>query len=292
MIGAPLVSVVVCTHQRARHLTRCLGALAALDDPVEVIVVDSASQPPVEPMLRQFRSNIERLSYLYEPQPGLSIARNRGLAAAACELVAFVDDDAAPERDWARRLTAGFGDPDVACVGGSCEPHFEGTRPRWMSDRLLALAGVSSFGDEARLVTRSAEFPFGANIAFRRNELVALGGFDPTLGRIGGSLLSGEESAVVRALLAAGRRVRIEPSAVVRHTVTSERLEAGYYRRRFFWQGVTHARMGGRLRRAGGLLIEVPRDLWAWARTGDRYYVYRAGAGTAGHLAEWVGWTR
>jgi hypothetical protein len=161
-----------------------------------------------------------------------------------------------------------------------------------MSDRLLALAGVSDFGGQARAVTRSADYPFGANIAFRRDLLVALGGFDPALGRSGTSLLSGEESAVVRALLNAGHEVRLEPEAVVRHTVTAERLQAGYYTRRFFWQGVTHARMGGRVRRLGGLVLETPRYLVAWLRTRDRYFLYRATAETAGHFAEWTGRAR
>lgn len=285
----PLLSLVVCTHERARRLVTCLEAIARLEDPVELIVVDSASSPPVEAEVARFADRIERLIYLYEPQPGLSLARNTGIAAASCEIVAFVDDDAAPEPDWARRILAGFDSPEVSCVGGSCEPVFEAPRPAWMSDRLLALAGVSSFGSEAHAVTCSADFPFGANIAFRRSALVSVGGFDPSLGRRGSSLLSGEESAVVRALLARGQRVRIEPSAVVRHTVCLERLQASYYRRRFFWQGVTRARMGGRLRRAGGLAIEAPSHLMAWARTGDRYYLYRAGAETVGHLAEWTG---
>ena len=204
----------------------CLEGLAALEDPVEVIVVDSASSPPVEPAVEQFRDRIPGLLYRYETEPGLSVARNAGLAAASCELVAFVDDDATPLPDWARRIAAGFDDPAVACVGGTCAPAFEGPRPRWMSDRLLALAGVTSFGSFPRNVTRSVDYPFGANIAFRRDVLAASGGFDPALGRRGALLLSGEESDVVRRLLTAGHAVRLEPAAVVRHTVTVERLES------------------------------------------------------------------
>ncbi len=289
MSATPLLSVVVCTHQRVDHLVACLAALAELEDPVEVVVVDSASSPKVEEAVLPFRDRLPRLVYLYEAEPGLSIARNAGLATASCELVAFVDDDAAPEPDWARRILAGFTDAEVACVGGSCLPAFAGPRPRWMSDRLLALAGVSSFGNAARAVTRSADYPFGANIAFRRDVLLAAGGFDPALGRRGSLLLSGEESAVVSRLLELGYVVRLEPSAVVRHTVTVERLQGSYYRRRFFWQGVTRARMGGRVRRAGGLVLELPAYLARWLRTGDRYYLYRAGAETVGHLAEWSG---
>jgi GT2 family glycosyltransferase len=291
-VSNPSLSVVVCTHQRTRHLAACLAGLAALEMPVEVIVVDSASLPPVRELVAEFRDRIPLLDYVYLAEPGLSIARNAGLAAARSNLIAFIDDDAVPAPDWADRIVAGFADERVACVGGSCLPAFERPRPPWMSDRLLALAGVSSFGGVAHPVTRSEEFPFGANIAFRRGPIDEVGGFDPDLGRRGSTLLSGEEYAVVTRLLENGQLVRIEPSAVVHHTVTAERLQAAYYRRRFFWQGVTRARMGGRLRRLGGLLLEVPAYAVSLGRTRDRYYLYRIGPETAGHLAEWVRWTR
>ena len=292
MTAQPLLSVVVCTHQRVRHLVTCLAALAALEDTVEVIVVDSASSPPVADAAEGFRDHLPQLMYVYEEEPGLSVARNTGLRVATCDLVAFVDDDAAPEPAWARRIVSGFKGAEVACVGGSCTAVFEAPRPRWMSDRLLELAGISNFGGSSRLVTRSADYPFGANIAFRKDALAAIGGFDPALGRTRSSLLSGEESAAIRRLLSRGYQVRLEPSAVVRHTVTTERLQRGYYRRRFYWQGVTRARMGSRVRRAGGLLLEIPGYLAAWLRTRDRYFLYRAGAETVGHLAEWAGRAR
>lgn len=287
------LTVIVCTHERPGGLAHCLDALSKLDDPVEVVVVDSASTPPMKAVVDCFRGRIEQLRYIYATEPGLSIARNLGTAAAACDLVAFVDDDTAPRRDWAGRIAAAFArDPTIACVGGSCVAAYASKPPRWLSERLLALAGVSSFGSHPRRVERTADYPFGANIAFRRDALSELGGFDPRLGRVASLLLSGEESAVVRTLLDAGRKVMLEPGAVVEHTVSDERLETAYYWRRFYWQGITRARMGGRVRRMGGLALEVPGYLASWVRTGDRYYLYRASAETAGHFAEWTGRAR
>jgi GT2 family glycosyltransferase len=290
----PILSVVVCTHERPGHprrvhLRRCLEALSALDDVVEVIVVDSASQPPVEEAVASFEDRLSDLHYVYVAEPGLSLARNVGAQAASRELVAFVDDDAAPTPDWARRVVARFARAEIACVGGTCRAAFERTPPRWLTTNLLALAGITSFGREARAVAATADYPFGANIAFRRSALLEVGGFDEELGRVGESLLSGEETAVVRRLLAAGHEVWIDPHAVVDHTVTAERMQGRYYWRRFFWQGVTRARMGGRVRRLGGLALEVPLYVRQWLRTRDRYYLYRASAETIGHFAEWVG---
>jgi GT2 family glycosyltransferase len=281
------LSVVVCTHGRPVDLERCLGALAALEDPVEAIVVDSASEPPVRELARRFPG----VRYLREELPGLSRARNLGVAAATCELVAFVDDDACVAPDWARRLAAAFDDPGVGCAGGTCRAAFTTPRPRWLSDRLLQFAGITAFGNEPRDATSSADYPFGANLCFRRSALLEAGGFDERLGRIGTSLLSGEEYAAIEAVRALGWRVRLQPDAVVDHYVAPERCRPSYYWRRLYWQGVTHARAGG-WRRPLGLCLEAPAHLLRYLGSRDRYFLYRATAETAGHLGEWAGLAR
>jgi glucosyl-dolichyl phosphate glucuronosyltransferase len=274
------LSVVVCTHGRPADLERCLEALARLEDPVEVIVVDSASALPVGPVLERFPG----VRSLYEPEPGLSRARNRGIAEASGEVVAFVDDDAAPAPDWARRLLAGFDrDERVGCVGGTCRARFEAPRPRWLSERLLQLAGITRIGDEPREARSSSEWPFGANVAFRAEALRATGGFAEDLGRIGGSLLSGEETALIETLRGLGWRIRLEPAAVVDHTVQAERCTARWYWRRLWWAGVTRARSDRSVARGLKLLAAVPVRSLLYLATRDRIYLYRL-AETAGFL--------
>ena len=63
---------------------------------------------------------------------------------------------------------------------------------------------------------------------------------------------------MLEAARCAGHTVMLEPGAVVEHTVSCERLDAGYYWRRFYWQGITRARMGGRIRRLGGSPSRCP----------------------------------
>ena len=272
----PELTVVVCTHERPESLRSCLAALAALEDPVEVIVVDSASQPPCRELVES-----PRLRVLYESEPGLSRARNAGLAAARTELVAFVDDDADVAPDWARRIAAPFADPAVGCVGGACLPRFLGPRPGWLSERLLQYAGITRF-DEARESRSSSEYPFGANVAFRR---VALAGFSERLGRIGTALLSGEEAAAIDRLREDGWRVRLEPAAVVRHAVSPDRLRSGYYWRRLWWQGRSRARGERSLRLTVRIVAALPVRLALFAATRDRVHLYRT-AETTGYLRE------
>jgi glucosyl-dolichyl phosphate glucuronosyltransferase len=281
-----LLSVVVCTHDRPADLERCLGALARLEDRVEVIVVDSASQISCGEIVKRFASAFGALRYAYSSVPGLARARNAGLAAASSQIVAFVDDDAEPTPTWARTIVRPFaGDERIACVGGSCHPVFEARRPRWLSGRLLQFAGITRFGAAARESRSSAEYPFGANMAFRRADLLAAGGFPENLGRVGTTLLSGEEYEVIERLRGFGRVVWLEPDAVVDHHVAPERCRSTYYWRRLWWQGVSRARARRSLGVALRLACAAPIRLALWPLARDRVYLYRI-AETAGYLTE------
>ncbi len=284
------LSVVVCTHNRPHDLERCLEALAALEHPMEVIVVDSASEPPCKSLVESYVARVANLRYAREEQPGLSRARNRGVAETTGQILAFLDDDTAPLPGWGRDIIAPFDtDPTVGCVGGSCVAVFEdqARRPRWLSDRLLQFAGITRFGPQAHEARSSAEWPFGANIAFRIEALEqADKPFTEELGRQGTTLLSGEDSELVEAVHKAGWKIWLEPRAMVEHTVHIERCRSGYYWRRLWWAGVSRARATEASAILGlRLLAALPVRLCLYALTRDRVYLYRA-AETAGFLAE------
>jgi glycosyltransferase involved in cell wall biosynthesis len=278
------LSIVVCTHDRPVELAECLTALAGLPGDVQVIVVDSASPAPCQALVESYRDRIAGLVYRYVPHPGLSLARNAGVETSDGEIVAFIDDDATPQEGWESALLAAFAEhPRAGCVGGACVARFAGPRPRWLSDRLLQFASITRWGEEPREPQSSAEWPFGANMAFRRATLDDTGPFAVALGRNGpGSLLSGEDSDMIARVLAAGWRVRLEPRARVLHTVHADRLRAGFYWRRFWWAGVgrAQARSGRTTLR---LLLAAPVRLGMWALTRDRVYMYRL-AETAGYV--------
>jgi GT2 family glycosyltransferase len=279
-VAEPLLCVVVCTHDRPDDLTRCLHALTQLDDDVDVVVVDSGSRVACAGLVRDL---LPTARYVYEPLPGLSRARNRSLRETESEFVAFVDDDAAPAPDWAARLIQGFADPRVVCVGGTCAPEFAAERPPWLSDKLLQYAGITRFGPKARIAAGTSEYPFGANVAFRRAALLEAGGFSLELGRVGSSLLSGEEAEVIDRLRAAGSTIWLQPDAVVAHTVSAERCRGSYYWRRMWWQGVTRARSGASAAAAVRIVAAAPVRLLLWLVTRDRVHLYRI-AETGGFL--------
>jgi glucosyl-dolichyl phosphate glucuronosyltransferase len=283
------LAAVICTHNRPADLSDCLEALALQRRLTQVIVVDSAPVEPCERLVTSFDGRLPGLVYLRVDEPGLSLARNSGVAVASAEVVAFVDDDAAPQPGWDEALLAAFAaHPQAGCVGGACKARFDGERPAWLSERLLQLASITRWGPEARRPRSSAEWPFGANVAFRRETLAAVGPFSLALGRKGAaSLLSGEDSDMVRRVLAAGWQVWLEPRAVVLHKVHAERLTSRFYWRRFWWGGVSRAQNPS-LGVTARLTLAVPVRAVTWVLTQDRIFIYRL-AESVGYFAALAG---
>jgi glycosyltransferase involved in cell wall biosynthesis len=277
------LSVVVCTHERPRDLAGCLDALAATGHDLEVIVVDSASRRPCRDLVEQYREMLPALRYRYVAEPGLSRARNAGIAAAGGDIVAFIDDDASPQPGWDDELRRAFAQhPRAGCVGGACVARFGAERPRWLSERLLQFSSITRWGEGARQPRSSAEWPFGANMAFRAAALAAAGEFSLALGRIGSSLLSGEDSDMVARVIECGWEVWLEPGAAVLHTVHADRCRSSFYWRRLWWAGVSRATTPS-LRASTRLAVAAPIRLALWLLTGDRFYLYRT-AESAGYF--------
>jgi hypothetical protein len=144
---------------------------------------------------------------------------------------------------------------------------------------------VTRFDGVSRAARSSAEYPFGANVCFRRDALVGLGGFSTELGRIGTTLLSGEEHDVIERLRLAGGSIWLEPAAVVDHRVSAARCTSRYYWTRAWWQGVSRARTRRSARLGARLLSAALIRVVLWVFTGDRFYLVRT-AETVGYLAE------
>jgi GT2 family glycosyltransferase len=270
---APGVAAIVCTHARPDYLAACLDGLAGQQGAAPVVlVVDSASPPSAAAEIARLAERAgARL--IRAARPGLSHARNLGLAAAGCEWTAFLDDDAVPEPDWAFRLAEAIaGLPEGgAALGGRILPHWEGPLPEWWP---AALRGVLTIVEWEGCGEEGCDLPkdvavYGANMAFRTAALLDVGGFPEELGRVGRRLLSGEEVEVLDRLRARGLRVFYDGRVTVRHSIQRERLRPGWLLSRLHWQGATDAlrdHRQGMLQRAPGaaakLLLQAPLLLW------------------------------
>lgn len=237
----PRISAVICTHSRADYLGRALASLADQSLPggeFEVVVVDNASTDRTPQVVREFTDRVPNLRYVREARLGLSTARNSGFASARALYVAYLDDDARAHRDWLKHLLRAFETPaeTPACVGGRVWMDWGQGVPGWLPPTLYPVYTFVDHGEDDRPLA-AREYLVGANLAFRRDALVQLGGFDTNLGRRGTSLRSGEESAIIGLIRERGWPVYYAGTAAVWHAVPRPRRRRSWLWTRMFWDG-------------------------------------------------------
>jgi GT2 family glycosyltransferase len=197
----PRISVVVCTFNGGRTLDECLAALARLDYPdYEVIVVDDGSTDGAPDRALDYGFQLVR-----SENAGLSNARNLGLARASGEIVAYLDDDAYPERDWLIHLALAFARSDHVGIGGPNIPP-EG-------DGAIAECVAHAPGGPVHVLVSDVEAEHipGCNMAFRAEALESIGGFDPQF------RIAGDDVDVCWRLQERGWTLGFSPAAVVWH---------------------------------------------------------------------------
>jgi glucosyl-dolichyl phosphate glucuronosyltransferase len=246
----PKISVILCTHNRAHTLATALESIVAqsISESVgwDVVVVDNNSSDETRQVVEDFQRRYPgRFRYFFEKQQGISHARNRGIREAHGEILAFMDDDETAVPDWLQNLTANLHNGEWSGAGGRILPQWNCPRPRWLSDQnafTMAPLAMFDLGTKDGPLT---ETPFGANMAFRKEVFNVCGGFRTDLGRIGKGMLSGEDSELGRRVIAAGRRLRYEPSAVTYHPVEEYRVCRQYFLQWWFNKGRTDVREFG-----------------------------------------------
>src|SRR6516225_1358815 len=174
----PKISVIVCTYNGARTLRECLSALTDLDYPnYEVLVVNDGSTDDTAFIAQDYPVRL-----ISQPNKGLSAARNTGLAASEGEIVAYIDDDAFPHRYWLRYLAAAFGRAAHVGIGG---PNLSPPGDGFVAECVAAAPGNPL---HVLLSDELAEHIPGCNMAYRKEALVAIGGFDPRFRAAGGDV--------------------------------------------------------------------------------------------------------
>ncbi|HEY9881938.1 MAG TPA: glycosyltransferase family 2 protein [Leptolyngbyaceae cyanobacterium] len=243
-MSAPLISAIICTHNRAAYLGAAIDSLLRQSfSDYEILVVDNASTDTTREVVEQ-RLTHTQLRYLYEPTLGLSVARNRGAAEAQGSILAYLDDDAEASPEWLARLSEVFRqDEQVAIAGGKVTLLWPPgvTAPRWLSPELAGNLGAYDLGSSTQTITQPGLTPRGLNYALRKSFWQQVGGFDPQLGRVGKNLLSNEELLMTQQALKQDFKVLYVPAAVVAHNVAPERLNRGWFLRRSWWQGVSES---------------------------------------------------
>jgi GT2 family glycosyltransferase len=211
----PPVSVVVCCYNSAGTLPECLAGIQALDYPnFETIVVDDGSTDETADIARRY--GVRTISIANH---GLATARNVGLHVADGEIVAYIDGDATPDPHWLQYLAAAFRNSSHVGIGGPNIPPPDGP----IADCVSNAPGGAI---HVLLTDTEAEHIPGCNMAFRREALEAIGGFDPQF------RAAGDDVDICWRLQAQGWTLGFSPAAVVWH------------RRRDFVRGYWHQQLG------------------------------------------------
>jgi glucosyl-dolichyl phosphate glucuronosyltransferase len=281
-------TVLICTYNRARLLEETLLSLRDLETSREwdVIVVDNNSTDDTAAVVTRTAAALPvPVRYLFESQQGKSHALNLGIAHARGDVILFTDDDVRVAPVWL----------DAACealeqnvgldyTGGPVYPIWDEPPPRWIDQTHGALWGtlaILDYGAEPFVLESRQRIVLGANMAVRRRLLERIGGFHTALGRRGTSLLGQEQAEFFSRSRAAGAEGLYVPAMAVRHHVPATRLTKSYFRRWWYWKGISRARvdainqcteLGLDLTRVPHV-IGVPRFIWGLlARSGVAWF--------------------
>ena len=227
------VTVVLSTFNRARLLGPAIDALLGQSSSApehEVIVVDNNSTDETASVVQSRLSaagNAGRLRYVFEPEQGLSNARNAGIASTRSDIVAFTDDDVRVRPDWVRAIKDSFDShPDVACVSGRILPLWESPPPDWLTPRhWLGPLALQDYGDESFVLDGTRPISLaGANFAFRMDVFDRIGGFAPAYRRA-------EDSEFLLRFWREGYRAEYVPEMIIDALIPPERRTKAYHRR-------------------------------------------------------------
>ena len=229
-------TVAICTYNRASLLSLCIESIAMLDFPkneFEVLVIDNNSTDATEDIYRQCVSKFSTLNlrYVMETQQGIAHARTRGALDAKGEIIAYIDDDCLAEKNWLREIVSFYSDhPEAMSTGGRIIPVYTVPVATWYGKYFWGLVGNYDLGKKI-FQMKGARYPSGANMHFRFTAFEKYGYFDSQLGRLGTSLMAGEEKAMYLKLLAGREKVYYLPQVIVYHHVEANKFDKNYVRR-------------------------------------------------------------
>jgi len=256
-------SIVVPTFNRAVNLRETLGGLAGLatTDSWELIVVDNNSTDDTRQVVESAVPGFPvEIRYVFEQEQGRSAALNAGICVAGGDIIVTTDDDVQVEPDWLNRAAEALDALDCDYVGGKVLPIWKGARPFWIPDhggKQWAVIALLDYGPEPIPFYKYAHrVPLGVNMAFRREAFEHAGLWSNRVGRKKGTLLGQEVREWMLRARAAKLRGYYTPAMVVWHVIQGDRLTRAYFRRWFYWHGVSRAL----LYRDAWLDMQAPED--------------------------------
>lgn len=226
-----LLSVVVCTYNRAVLLPLCLESLTSqsLDKSLyEVIIVNNNSNDGTQQIADSFAGMYDNFRVVIERKQGISHARNCGWREARSEFVAYLDDDAKATPEWCERVLKALQtvSPPPAAVGGTIHPFYETAPPVWFTEDFE----IRTWGTTAGFLEHPrAQYGFsGSNMAFRKSILAEYGGFSAEYGPIGQTTRMGEDTELFFRVYDKHPWFWYDPAILVYHWTPAKIMKVSY----------------------------------------------------------------
>lgn len=238
------LSIIISTYNNAVSLIRTLNSVAKQDADKaiwECVVVNNNSTDNTAEVVAAFakeHSDIN-IKLVDEAQQGLSYARNRGIAEAEGQFLAFIDDDETINEGFVSAYLDLFHNHGAFAGAGALKVRYDSARPKWMSyytEKMIA--NPLNLGKEIITITSSVT-PTGGNMAFNREIFRLYGGFDTNLGRKGKELYGGEENDMFQRLRDLGERIFYTPHAIAYHHIADRKLTPEYFDKLSYGVGVS-----------------------------------------------------
>jgi GT2 family glycosyltransferase len=221
----PDISVVVCTRNRAALLREALASLYDLatgEFAYEIVVIDNGSTDETQAVITQAATQAKHpLRGVYEPQPGIVAARNRGTREAAGRWIAFFDDDQLADWHWLAELFRTAAEKKCRIVGGAVQLALPTDCTRNLAPTVRMLLG-ESMGGELPQRYGGRLTPGCGNMMIERSVFDEVGQFEAAIdGR-------GEDTDFFERACRARIDAWYVPTAIIHHLTPAERLERAY----------------------------------------------------------------
>lgn len=232
-----MLTVIICTYNRAKYIGPLLENIAANDmskAEYEILLVDNNCTDNTREICDTFASNHPDVNFCYvvETEQGLSAARNKGIKEAKGDIIVYIDDDALVDTWYLRTIVEYMSvHPEIDAVGGPIVPLYETEEPQWMTCYTKELlCGYLYFGDKERTFPGD-RYPGGGNAAYRANVFEKVGLFNTDLGRKGDSLMGAEEKDIFDKMSSQRMRFMYLPKMILHHIIPQKKLEKDYFDR-------------------------------------------------------------
>ncbi len=234
----PYISVIICTYNRDNFIDKSLECIytQSLDKKYfDIIVVDNNSTDSTADIVNSFIDQHPGLSirYVFEPNKGLSFARNRGMMEAKGQILTYVDDDAEAVPNFLENIYQFMKEkPEVIGIGGKVVPVYpNGNEPVWMNKYLNGFVGQIDFGNNPLQFDKRMKYPAGCNMTYRKEILQKAGGFNNRL------TFRSDDKYIFYQVSKISSNIYYLPQAMVYHNIDQHRLSFENFKRLYLKTG-------------------------------------------------------